>query len=232
MVGSNSSRVPSVTWIVGCLVLLMLTLAISLRGQQAAPLLTVAETDSPLLSPASEGFRFATTIRRPDGPPRIELEQADPQGRVGSIACSTCHSVREPNFENRTPADLDQFHQNMPMAHGKLACYACHNPDDADALRLADSTRVEYADVMTLCAQCHGPQANDYAHGAHGGMNGYWDLTRGPRTRNNCIDCHDPHVPQFPTMQPTFKPRDRFLDPVDAAYQSEHQVVSSEVGGE
>jgi predicted CXXCH cytochrome family protein len=101
----------------------------------------------------------------------------------------------------------------MPLAHGMLACYSCHNPDDADALRLADGTSVAYPDVMTLCAQCHGTQARDYEHGAHGGMNGYWDLTRGPRTRNNCIDCHDPHSPEFPSMQPTFKPRDRFLDP-------------------
>ena len=61
---------------------------------------------------------FAVSIRRPSGPPTIEMTTPDPQGRQGSIACSTCHSVREPNFENRTPADLDQFHQGMPMAHG------------------------------------------------------------------------------------------------------------------
>ncbi len=157
--------------------------------------------------------RFSVTVRRPVGPPSIELTTADPQGRVGAIACTTCHSVREPNFENRTPADLDEFHLKMPMLHGSLACYSCHNPDDTDTLRLADSTAVEYPDVMTLCAQCHGSQARDYQHGVHGGMNGYWDLSRGPRTRNNCIDCHDPHVPKFPSMQPTFKPRDRFLEP-------------------
>ncbi|WP_372724465.1 hypothetical protein, partial [Novipirellula sp.] len=151
--------------------------------------------------------------RRPDGPPRIDSGVVDPQGRSGTIACSTCHSVREPNFANRSPADLDQFHQGMTFSHGSTTCYSCHHPDDADSLRLADSTKVQYVDVMTLCAQCHGPQYRDYQHGAHGGMNGYWDLTRGPQTRNNCIDCHDPHVPAFPQMQPTFKPRDRFLSP-------------------
>ena len=160
-------------------------------------------------SVASSG-QFLTTIRRPAGPPVIKLDQVDPHGRTGTIACSTCHSVREPNHANRAQ-DLDQFHQNMPMAHGTLTCYSCHNPDDTDTLRLADSTTVAYPDVMTMCAQCHGPQMRDFERGAHGGMNGYWDLSRGPRTRNNCIDCHDPHLPKFPAMKPTFKPRDRFL---------------------
>jgi formate-dependent nitrite reductase cytochrome c552 subunit len=171
--------------------------------------------------------KFSVTVRRPLGPPTIELTTADPQGRQGAIACSTCHSVREPNFENRTPADLDEFHLKMPMSHGTLACYSCHNPDDTDTLRLADSTAVEYPDVMTLCAQCHGTQARNYQHGAHGGMSGYWDLSRGPRSRNNCIDCHDPHVPKFPSMRPTFKPRDRFLEPTESHASPPHQQHSS-----
>lgn len=184
-------------------------------------------------SSKKNGALFSVTVRRPDGPPTVAVTTEDPQGRRGEIACSTCHSVREPVFENRTPADLDQFHQNMPMAHGKLACYACHNPDDADTLRLADSTVVEYPDVMDLCAQCHGTQARDFNHGAHGGMNGFWDLTRGPRTRNNCIDCHDPHVPQFPSMQPSFKPRDRFLEASKShSTTSQARMLSSEASRE
>jgi hypothetical protein len=188
------------------------------RSVAAAPPQTLGKA-----GPSSPRRQFATTVRRPAGPPTVHLKQPDPQGRRGEIACSTCHSFRAADFANRTPADLDQFHQNMPMAHGKLSCYSCHNPDNADTLRLADTTTVEYPDVMTLCAQCHGPQAKDYEHGAHGGMNGYWDLSRGPRTRNNCIDCHDPHVPQFPRMQPTFKPRDRFLSPPKATKGANHE---------
>jgi hypothetical protein len=63
---------------------------------------------------------------------------------------------------------------------------------------------------MTLCAQCHGPQFRDYQHGAHGGMSGFWDLSKGGRTRNNCIDCHDPHAPKYPTVTPARGPNDRF----------------------
>jgi hypothetical protein len=163
--------------------------------------------------PVQQPDRFLVTIRRPRGAPLIELSPPDSLGRAGRVACSTCHGIREPNPENRRPSDLKQFHQEMPMAHGELACYACHNPADIDTLRLADGSVVEYPDVMNLCAQCHGAQAKKYARGIHGGMTGYWDLTRGGRVRNNCIDCHDPHVPKFPMMQPTFKPRDRFLFP-------------------
>ncbi|NND95797.1 MAG: hypothetical protein HKN47_00540 [Pirellulaceae bacterium] len=183
------------------------------RVQSTASSVVPSDSATNRTRPLESAQRFTTTIRRPTGPPTIALHQADPQGRTGDIACSTCHSVREPDFTNRSPTDLDQFHQNMPMSHGSLTCYSCHNPADADKLRLADSTAVEYPDVMTLCAQCHGSQFRDYKHGAHGGMSGYWDLSRGPRARNNCIDCHDPHVPKFPSMQPTFKPRDRFLNP-------------------
>lgn len=166
--------------------------------------------------------RFPVHINRPSGPPVIELIDATGAIHGTSLSCSSCHSLREPDLTNRRPADLTTFHENLAFVHGDLSCLSCHNPDDYDALRLADGTRVEYTDVMTLCSQCHGPQARDYAHGAHGGMNGYWDLTRGPRTRNNCVDCHDPHVPAFPSMRPTFKPRDRFLNPPHAAEDSNH----------
>lgn len=228
-------RTASIPWLVGCIALALLIVTILFGSQgvrsvaatdrepsrQSTTTSSDETTSSVETSPAVRPTRFATTINKPSGPPRIELRQPDPQGRVGSIACSTCHSVREPDFSNRQPKDLDQFHQNMQLAHGTLSCYSCHHPDDADSLRLADTTKVAYAEVMTLCAQCHGTQARDYKHGTHGGMNGYWDLSRGPRTRNNCIDCHDPHVPKFPSMKPTFKPRDRFLTP-QASLESTH----------
>ncbi len=161
---------------------------------------------------------FPVTIRKPAGPPRVVTAVKDAHGALVTVACSTCHATRLPNAENRTVKDLDEFHGGMAFSHGTVSCLSCHNPNDYDSLKLADGRRVEFTDVMTLCGQCHGPQLKDYEHGAHGGMNGYWDLTRGPRTKNNCVDCHNPHAPQFPKMQPTFKPRDRFLEPPRAEH--------------
>lgn len=156
--------------------------------------------------------KFAVTIRKPSGPPRIATDLVDLHGNAITVACSSCHATRQPNAQNKSVTDLDEFHVGMSFSHGAISCLSCHNDRDYDALKLADGSRVEFSDVMTLCAQCHGPQMIAYEHGAHGGMTGYWDLTRGPRAKNNCIDCHNPHAPQFPKMRPTFKPRDRFLD--------------------
>ncbi|TWU37387.1 hypothetical protein [Novipirellula artificiosorum] len=171
---------------------------------------------------------FLVTVNQPLGPPMIELVGTDPQGRSGSVACSTCHSVRPADLSNRTPETLDEFHRGLTVDHGKIACYACHHLENADALRLADGTTVEYENVMTLCSQCHGPQATAFAHGAHGGMNGHWDLSRGPQHKNNCIDCHDPHSPSYPKMIVGFKPRDRFLDSAHAPSNETRDSTPSE----
>lgn len=205
-------------WLIAALAVVTLIVATGMRGLMDGPPDSESEGDvqgnDAAAQPAGEPVpKFPVTIRRPSGPPLIELKQADPLGRVGRVTCSTCHSLRPPDLAHQSPSDLDEFHQDMKFSHGNLGCYSCHNPDDSDTLRLADGNPLTYSDVMTQCAQCHGSQAREFANGAHGGMTGYWDLSRGGRARNNCIDCHDPHVPKFPSMQPTFEPRDRFLTP-------------------
>ncbi len=159
--------------------------------------------------------KFPVTIRKPAGPPQVDTGVKDVHGQPITVSCNTCHANRKANFANKTAADLNEFHAGLNMAHGSVSCLSCHNSTDYDALKLADNTRVEYSEVMTLCAQCHGSQMKDFEHGVHGGMNGFWDRSRGPQTKNNCIDCHNPHAPQFPKMRPTFKPRDRFLEKVE-----------------
>jgi hypothetical protein len=127
------------------------------------------------------------------------------------LACETCHSLREPGSLPSAPGDLEEFHQDLVFDHGSNQCGSCHAPNEFDRLRLADGSTIPMTEVMTLCSQCHGSQARDYRYGAHGGMQGYWDLSRGPRTRNNCVDCHDPHAPAFVGGHPVLPPRDRFL---------------------
>lgn len=220
---------------VACLAVAMLAVLVGSPSLLNGPTPASVNLLSPRLSNADDSFtamdrnsdapRFATLINKPAGPPRIELAGADPQGRSGSVACSTCHSVRPPNAANVSAATLDEFHQGMTFKHGTIACYACHNQDAPDSLRLADGTSVAYENVMTLCSQCHGPQATAFAHGAHGGMNGFWDLTRGPQTKNNCVDCHDPHAPSYPQMIVGFKPKDRFNQPTK--HDQDHSGVDS-----
>lgn len=153
--------------------------------------------------------------------PRLPVEQAGvPQPRVLTaelnhagepvyVACSTCHATRAANFTNGVEQLPAEFHQGLQYRHGGQSCLSCHNADDYDTLRRADGRALGYDRALTLCAQCHGPQTRDYRHGSHGGMVGYWDLGKGERERNRCIDCHDPHAPAYPQMTPIFPPRDR-----------------------
>ncbi len=195
--------------------------AVSVEGADAEGTQVVSAAEPSLGSAGTNEVLHPVIIRKPSGPPRIELAGNDPQGRVGSVACSTCHATRPANLENQTAATLDEFHQGMTFHHGNITCYACHNPNDANTLRLADGSAVAYENVMTLCSQCHSKQAESFAHGAHGGMNGYWDLSRGPQMKNNCIDCHDPHMPKYPKMIVGFKPKDRFNESASADHHHE-----------
>ena len=151
----------------------------------------------------SKGERFSATIRKPVGAPTIKTGAFDEKGNPIAIACATCHTTKPANTEAKLSTPLNLFHQGLVGKHANLSCVSCHNAAEGyGSLRLADGKSVPYTEVMTLCAQCHGPQFRDYQHGAHGGMTGHWDLTKGGRERNNCIDCHDPHAPKYPLVAP------------------------------
>jgi len=158
-------------------------------------------------------------VRNSHPAPRVQTGITDHAGRPATIACSTCHAIRTPNPANHAGTDLDQFHQGLQFQHGGSTCLSCHDPGNYDNLRLADGRKVAFENSIELCSQCHGPQRRDYDHGAHGGMNGYWDLTRGGRHRNTCIDCHDPHVPKYQSAFPMPHPRDRFQIPTGATHE-------------
>lgn len=124
------------------------------------------------------------------------------QGSSVDLSCATCHSTKTPNVALREAARLQDFHQGLTVTHGNLSCMSCHDGEDYDKLHLADGTSLPFSETKLLCAQCHGPQHRDYEHGSHGGMSGYWDLSRGPRVRNTCTVCHDPHAPAYPQVYP------------------------------
>jgi len=143
----------------------------------------------------------------------MNTDQRDINGRPVRIACTVCHgqmAAKSPAQRALGPAN---FHQGVKIFHAGQACEACHNPPRYDTFRLAHGQAVEYGNVVQLCAQCHGRQWRDYRHGAHGGMTGYWDETAGPRDRNHCLDCHNPHQPTLPRMMPAPRPNYRFLGP-------------------
>lgn len=145
-----------------------------------------------------------------------DTREVDIHGTPIGVACATCHGGSEPLVEEA--GNPEQLHGAIELEHGELPCASCHDPDDRSLLRLADGTRLEMADTMLLCAQCHGTQHRDYQQGAHGGMAGYWDLRQGPRSRNHCVDCHGPHAPRFEGGTPVHSPRDRFFGAAPEAH--------------
>ncbi len=202
------------------------------RVSSGEPAVQPADPVPTLAAPA----HHPVIIRKPVGPPTVDTGTTDHQGKPVTIACGTCHTTRTPNPDHRRTADLDLFHQGLWFEHGPkladgslspdspLSCLSCHNPGDYSALRLANGNRVEFTEVMQLCAQCHGPQYRDYRHGAHGGMNGSWDLTTGGRTRNGCTSCHDPHAPKYRGAIPVLPPADRFIDSSSTTSRDEHHA--------
>jgi hypothetical protein len=186
--------------------------------QQTALEHKTGTTDS---RPEGRNGRVQLIIERPLGPPRVATGKVDSLGREVTVSCASCHANLPSKPEVASAADLDEFHQGLTFQHGQLVCVSCHQPPNYSALHLADKRTVDFADVQKLCAQCHAKQSAEYDRGAHGGMNGYWDQSRGARRRHGCIDCHDPHAPSFPHMLRTFHALDRFLSPAegDAAHE-------------
>jgi len=127
------------------------------------------------------------------------------------IPCQTCHGgfVKTTTPENRV--DKGAFHQHVVLQHGTKTCRTCHKPPDFSAFALADGTTVPYENVMQLCGQCHARRLQEYLNGAHGGMNGYWDRTSGPRVRNHCLDCHNPHAPKVEAVLPAPRIKNRSM---------------------
>jgi len=166
------------------------------------------EAARPWLAEKSDSdTRHPVCIRQPRAEILVDSGRVDAQGQSIMVSCATCHDTRDPVVATNDAAHLDQFHQGLRYDHGKLSCLSCHHADDYNRLKLSDGRALDYSNSMKLCAQCHGPQHRDYQNGSHGGMTGYWDLSRGPRERNNCIDCHDPHHPAYPKVLPVFPPQ-------------------------
>ena len=145
-------------------------------------------------------------IHRPASLGVVDTPLRTAAGEVVGVACATCHGPDATS--SWASRDGEVFHQALEHRHGGLSCDSCHS-DDRLGLHLADGAPVELGDAMTLCAQCHGVQLRDYNHAAHGGMTGYWDLRRGPRDRNHCLDCHDAHAPAWSPLLPVAGPVDR-----------------------
>jgi hypothetical protein len=115
--------------------------------------------------------------------------------------CMECHKLlKQPKWKYDRPM---VEHQDIKLQHGNNRfCLNCHHPANRNAFVDYDGSEIQQADVVLLCAKCHGTTYRDWQAGVHGRQNGYWNKEMGESTKLRCIQCHDPHHPVFQSMKP------------------------------
>jgi hypothetical protein len=151
---------------------------------------------------ARTGVHFAGHARR------FGLRTLDTAFRdvvLEAYPCTSCHIAGRPGVPG--PERVADAHGNILPLHPQetgATCGTCHSPARVDRLSLGTGETVTLDHPYRLCAQCHAPQVEAWAGGAHGKRLDGW---HGRRVVMNCTDCHDPHRPALETRMPFPGPR-------------------------
>jgi hypothetical protein len=180
---------PKTRLVLASLALLFLALAAAfLRDLWGRP---VALASIPLADPA---FTNTATVR-------LSLAELTRQGAdLSDFECYVCHDRAKP-----PPLRFDT-NEDIVMNHGRHHrnnnCYNCHNEGNLDLLQTRDGRELKMANSTPLCGSCHGPTYRDWVAGVHGRTSGHWNRAAGPIQRQDCVSCHNPHAPAFPSLKP------------------------------
>ena len=138
----------------------------------------------------------------------VHLDKTPPRKTKGldlvkagwSYNCMECHKLFPARWHYE--GALNE-HKDITLDHGNNRfCLNCHHATNRTAFVDYDGSEIAEADVVLLCAKCHGTIHRDWKAGVHGRQNGYWDARQGDKTRLRCIQCHDPHSPKFKPIAP------------------------------
>lgn len=141
-------------------------------------------------------------------PTDTHLDKTPPRQTVGldlvrngwTYDCMECHKLFPAKWQYDRPFNE---HKDIKLDHGNNRfCLNCHHPTNRTAFVDYDGSEIAQAEVVQLCAKCHGTIHRDWKAGVHGRHNGYWNAEKGDKTRLRCIQCHDPHSPKFQAMKP------------------------------
>jgi hypothetical protein len=108
--------------------------------------------------------------------------------------CTSCHEGQE-IVGDEAERDEEAVHHNIQPVHPEetgAQCTTCHAVADVGTLRLENGGTASINHPYRLCAQCHFPEVDSWANGAHGKRLVGW---RGRRVVMGCTDCHNPHSP-------------------------------------
>jgi hypothetical protein len=146
-----------------------------------APLEVALRTPGHRSAPARRiGTRGFVLGLREDAP---QLEQ---------YPCTSCHVGTQRIGDGERAEDVHGNVEAVHPAETGAACSGCHAPENVETFRLQTGERVGFDHAYRLCAQCHFPQVEAWAAGAHGKRLDGW---RGRRVVMGCGECHDPHRP-------------------------------------
>jgi len=124
--------------------------------------------------------------------------------RIGGYdqRCDDCHKLFA-SVPERTRGRPRTQHTEIDLRHGlNDGCLNCHDIAERERLRLHSGETVPFSEVAQLCAQCHGPVYRDWELGVHGKTVGAWNPELDQPVRYTCTNCHDPHAPAYPGIEP------------------------------
>jgi hypothetical protein len=205
-----SASVPSL--ICSSVLGLAAALTLSVGGGDATPATALASSGAATNS--SPAIVLPVVARPPAQQPAVglasdtHLDKTPPRATKGldlvrngwTYNCMECHKLIPARWHYDRPVNE---HQDIRLEHGNNRfCLNCHHPTNRNAFVDYDGAEIAQADVVQLCAKCHGTIHRDWQAGVHGRQNGYWNASLGDKTRLRCIQCHDPHSPKFKSMKP------------------------------
>jgi len=172
-------------------------------------------TPAPTLASPSATLPVLPVVARPAAtqppvglPTDTHLDKTPPRKTVGldlvkagwTYNCMECHKLFPAKWHYDRPLNE---HKDVHLEHGNNRfCLNCHHPTNRNAFVDYDASEIAQADVVLLCAKCHGTTYRDWKAGVHGRANGFWNADLGEKTKLRCIQCHDPHQPKFQAMKP------------------------------
>lgn len=153
--------------------------------------------------PIADVFTNTTTVRMSGQ----ALTDADED--VSGYDCYACHEEGKEltlKFDDQGEIVLPEDHNDLVMGHGRHSrnnnCFNCHDETNLRLLQTRDGRQVELLHSSPLCGSCHGPTYGDWEMGVHGRISGNWTHQEGTYTRKDCVQCHNPHSPKFPSLAP------------------------------
>jgi len=128
---------------------------------------------------------------------------------LSDFDCYACHERNKPptlRFDEQHNLLIPKEHSDIVMGHGSHnrnnLCFNCHDETNLEVFQTRDGRQLKLSESTKLCGSCHGPTYRDWEAGAHGRTSGYWNRELGSITRQDCVSCHNPHAPKFPSRQP------------------------------